>query len=82
MGRRKTLYSAVLAMVLTGCDGPEAQYDAGYQDGYSAGYATECGPRAVLIDGDFRGESYRHGLAAGYADGAKACREAPASHPD
>ena len=63
-----------LATVLMGCGGPQARYEAGYQDGYAAGYATECGPRAVLIDGGFKTEPYRQGLRAGYGDGARMCR--------
>lgn len=64
-----------LALVLASCAGQDADYEAGYQDGYAAGYETECGPRAVLLDGDFRSEAYRRGLEAGYAGGAKACRD-------
>ena len=69
----KALLASALATLTFSCNSPQARYDKGYQDGYAAGFATECGPRAMLIDGDFTTEPYRRGLTDGYRDGVKAC---------
>lgn len=71
--------SSVLVLSLTACTDPQFSFSAGYKDGYHAGYETECGPRAVLVDGDFRSQAYREGLEDGYRDGSRACREGRSS---
>ena len=69
----------VLALTAVGCgesakERAEARYDAGWNDGYAAGYNTICEIRATLIEGDWDDSNYSSGPRDGYAEGARDCR--------
>ncbi len=63
----------VAALVVTGCEDREAEYDSGYADGYAVGYNTACQIRQTLIDGNWSSEAYSTGYAAGMVAGIVAC---------
>lgn len=60
--------------LLSACDVRKNKYDAGYDDGWAAGYNTTCKIRATMIEGDWDSESYSRGYSDGYADGSYECR--------
>ena len=62
------------AVSLPACDTVKDKYDAGYDDGWAAGYNTTCKIRATMIEGDWDSESYSKGYSDGYADGSYECR--------
>lgn len=62
-----------LPLALLGCY-EEDKSDAGYGDGYAAGYNTTCNIRATLIEGDFGNSTYAEGYRLGYSDGAFDCQ--------
>lgn len=70
---RNIMIAVFLPLVLAGCY-EEDKSDAGYSDGYAAGYNTTCAIRATLIEGDFENSSYAESYRLGYADGAYDCQ--------
>ncbi len=70
-------YAIMLALFLAGCNrpDPEERYEAGYDDGYAAGYNTECKIRATLIEGDFENQEYTDGYVDGQLAGIGDCRK-------
>lgn len=66
---------AMALLFLCGC-GPSAdsRYDAGYDDGFAAGYNTTCEIRATMIAGDWDDKNYSKGYGDGYEDGAIECK--------
>ena len=66
--------TAICVSSMSGCDAFKDKYDAGYDDGWAAGYNTTCKIRATMIEGDWDSESYSKGYSDGYADGSYECR--------
>ena len=66
--------TAICVSSLSACDTFEDKYDAGYDDGWAAGYNTTCKIRATMIEGDWDSESYSNGYSDGYTDGSYECR--------
>ena len=66
--------TAICVSSMSGCDAFKDKYDAGYDDGWAAGYNTTCKIRATMIEGDWDSESYSRGYSDGYADGSYECR--------
>ena len=66
--------TAICISSMSGCDAFKDKYDAGYDDGWAAGYNTTCKIRATMIEGDWDSESYSKGYSDGYADGSYECR--------
>ena len=44
--------TAICVSCLSACDTFKDKYDAGYDDGWAAGYNTTCKIRATMIEGD------------------------------
>ena len=65
--------TAFLASALTACDDPDERYDAGYGDGYAAGYNSTCKIRATLVEGDWDNAHYSRGYNRGYIEGSAEC---------
>ena len=70
----KYVMSLVLAIMLVGCDSADERYEAGYDDGFAAGYNSECESRSTLIEGDWGDADYTRGYNDGDFDGRKQCR--------
>ena len=66
--------TAICVSSLSACDAFKDKYDAGYDDGWAAGYNTTCKIRATMIEGDWDSESYSNGYSDGYTDGSYECR--------
>ena len=66
--------TAICISSMSGCDAFKDKYDAGYDDGWAAGYNTTCKIRATMIEGDWDSESYSRGYSDRYADGSYECR--------
>jgi hypothetical protein len=66
---------AISLMILAACEyeTAEERYEAGYDDGYAAGYNTTCQIRPTLIRGDWEDDKYTAGHTAGYTAGSNAC---------
>jgi len=54
-------------------DRKQERFDAGYDDGYAAGYNTACEIRITLIEGDWDNEHYTNGYHEGRLDGEIQC---------
>ena len=70
----KKLITILIILFLTSCDSADERYDAGYGDGYAAGYNTTCKIRATMIEGDWDNKNYSNGYNDGYTDGSYDCR--------
>ena len=71
---RSFWYLTVLIGLAACIEDKDDRFDVGYDDGYAAGYNTECKIRITLIEGDFDNQHYSRGYNAGHVDGAAACR--------
>jgi hypothetical protein len=70
----KSLLGLTTIILMTvGCE-QRSRYDAGYSDGYAAGYNTECQIRATLVAGEWDNVEYSRGYREGESAGREACR--------
>lgn len=69
------IFIVTMLLLLAGCSSESgARYDAGYKDGYAAGYNTTCQIKSSIIEGNLDNVAYSNGYKYGYAHGVDDCR--------